>query len=233
MKNLMLAAIGCALFASAAAAPPTGKPPVDVAAPQQAKTPSGNAGAAGATKGVASPKLLLRPAAAPDRGTAQRGGILANGTDFQGTDLQGLDSQGLENQGSDFQGTEAQGVQAQGVLSQGILSQGVEAQGVLTQGVEAQGVLSQGVEAQGVLSQGVDAQGVLPQGVDGQSIDAQAAATQAADAARQNAAARQPLPSLSHRLDTLSLQGEPLVDARVVEGELTVRKAPQVSLPRD
>jgi hypothetical protein len=81
---------------------------------------------------------------------------------------------------------------------------------------------------QGMDSQGVDAQGIDAQGVDAQGVDAQAAVGRGIDAQ----AAQPPRPAaLSHQLDTLSLHGERLLEARVVEGELTARMAEQVSLP--
>jgi hypothetical protein len=59
-------------------------------------------------------------------------------------------------------------------------------------------------------------QGLQPNGTDLQGTDAQATQAPAA---------------VSHQLDTLTLRGEPLVDVRLVEGELTARTARQVLLP--
>jgi hypothetical protein len=59
-------------------------------------------------------------------------------------------------------------------------------------------------------------QGLQSNGTDLQGTDAQATQAPAA---------------MSHQLDTLTLRGEPLVEVRLVEGELTARTARQVLLP--
>jgi hypothetical protein len=73
-----------------------------------------------------------------------------------------------------------------------------------------------GLESNGTHVQGTDLHGIESNGTDVQGTDAQAT---------------QPPPSISHQLDTLTLRGEPLVDVRLVEGELTARTARQVLLP--
>jgi hypothetical protein len=64
--------------------------------------------------------------------------------------------------------------------------------------------------------------------MDSQGVDTQAAVGRGTEA---QAAQPQRPAALSHQLDTLSLHGERLLEARVVEGELTASTAQQVSLP--